>query len=196
MSAIQDIATLVRYLVEDIAVSQIPGDIFTYGSSSVFSLYQPNVVSVSAVYKNGSSTASYSFDSSTNKVTVSASLTSGDTIEIQYSYYPSYSDAQIEAYVRASMVHISVNGYYTYEVDSSDEFHPDLDSAQKNLIAFVAAILIKPDNVSYRFPDMSIQVPKSLPTRDLISKAIAIFKRDTHGVFSVGEQCPTYLIDY
>lgn len=193
MSDISDITTTVRYLVDDIISYQVPGDIFTYGSSSVFTLSEPNVSEVTAVYKNGTSTSSYTYDSATNKVTVSASLTSGDTIEIQYSYYPNYSSAQIEGYIRAATVHISVNGYYTYNVDANDNFYPDLDNAKKNLVAFVAAILMKPDNTSYRFPDMSISVPKSLPTRDLVSKAIAIFKRDTHGVFTVGDY-PTYLI--
>ncbi len=194
MSDITDIETLVRHLVEDNLVSLVPGDIFTYTASSVFTLSEPNVSAITGLYINGTSSASYTFDSSTNKVTVSASLTAGDTVEIQYSYYPNYSVAQMESYIRSATVHLSINGYYTYEIDDTDTFHPDLNTSRKNLIAFVAAILIKPDNVSYRFPDMAINVPKAMPTRDLISKAIAIFKRDTHGVFSVGDY-QTYIIN-
>jgi hypothetical protein len=47
------ITPLVRYLVVDYARLLNPGDIFTYTTSKVFTLSQPNVVSISAVYWNG-----------------------------------------------------------------------------------------------------------------------------------------------
>ena len=188
MSDISDISSLVRHLVEDFSLSQIPGDIFTYGSSSVFPLSEPNVISLSAVYVNGTviTSSSYSFNSSTNKLTISSSLTSGDTIEIQYTYYPNYSDTFIENYIRSATVYLSVNNYYTFQLDeATDTFYPDVSAREKNLIALITSILMKPDNMSYRLPDISLIVPKSLPTRDLISKSIAIFKNNTHGLFSV-----------
>lgn len=189
MSDISTIETLVRYQIGDFSHSQIPGDIFTYVSSSVFTLSEANVISVTAVYKNGSALTAgqYSFNSSTNKITISASLSADDSIEVQYTYYPQKSSAQIEAYIRAAVIHLSMNGYYTFEVDEDDNFYPELTDREKNLVAFITAILIKPDNVSYRLPDISFTVPKSLPTRDLISRAVAIFKKDSSGVFDLGD---------
>jgi len=145
------------------------------------------VLSVTAVKKNDVELVSgeYAFDSSDLTVTVSASLTSGDTIEVIYTYYSNYSDAEIEAYIRAASVHLSVNNYYTFEVDVDDMFYPEATDKEKNLIAMVTSILMKPDNRTIRLPDMTIQVPMSLPTRDLISKAVRVFKQNTHGNFTL-----------
>lgn len=187
MSDISDITTSVRYLIEDFSKTQSPGDIFTYGSSAVFTLSEPNITEITNVFKNNTALNSsyYSFSSTTNQLTISASLTVGDTIEVQYSYYPNYSDTEIESYIRAAGVHLSVNNYYTFEIDSSDNFYPDITDRERNLISLVTSILIKPDNKTIRLPDMTINVPNSLPTRDLISKAIRIFKQNTSGVFTV-----------
>lgn len=184
-SDVQDISLLVRYMVEDIQQSQVPGDIWQYGGSNVFTLNQRNPISVTGVFINDVTTASYTFDTTSNKVTVTASMNTGDTVEIQYTYYASYSDAQLEAYVRGASVYLSVNNYYSFDIDNLDTFYPEITTQEKNLFAFIASVLAKPDNVTYRLPDMSIIVPKSMPTRDIISRAIAIFKHNTHGVFSV-----------
>lgn len=188
MSDISDITILVRYLIQDHEYRQIPGDIFTYtGSSSVFTLSESNVTEIVAVYKNGSalSVGSYTFDSTTSKLTISSSLTNGDTIEVQYKYYPNYSDSELEAHIRAANVFLSVNNYYTFTVDTADNFYPDITDKERNLLAFVTSILIKPDNRNIRLPDMTITVPNSLPTRDLVSKAVKIFKHNTHGNFEL-----------
>lgn len=187
MSDISDITTLGRYLVQDFALSQNPGDLYTYTTSAVFTLSEPNATDVTAVYKNGTllSASFYSFNSTTLKVTVTASLTAGDTVEIQYTYYPNYSNSEIESFVRAAVVYLSVNNYYTFEVDESDNFYPNIADRERNLVAFVASILMKPDNQTIRLPDMTINVPNSLPTRDIISKAIRIFKHNTHGSFDI-----------
>ena len=187
MSDITDIGVLVRNLVLDFSRTMIPGDIFTYSTSSVFNLTESNSITITGVFVNNVEigASEYSFDSSSNKLTVTASLSTGDSVEVQYTYYCNYSNAEVEAYIRSAVVYLSVNQYYTFEVDSTDGFYPDITDKEKNIIAFVASILMKPDNISYRLPDMSIMVPKSLPTRDIIGKAIAIFKHNTHGHFDL-----------
>jgi len=187
MSDVTTIESLVRYMIEDYSTSMVPGDIFVYTTSNVFTLTEANVLSVSVVLKNDVELDSgeYTYNASRNQLTVSASLNSGDTVEIQYSYYPNYSASEIENYIRAAVVHLSVNNYYTFELATDDNFYPEITNAEKNLVAFIAATLIKPDNRSYRLPDISVSVPKSLPTRDLISKAVAIFKHNTHGNFDI-----------
>jgi len=187
MSDISDITILVRYLVQDFAHTMIPGDVFTYNTSAVFTISESNVITVTSVLHSDVELGSgdYSYDASTNKVTVSSSLTSGDVIEVQYTYYPNYSASELEGYIRAAVLFLSVNHYYTFEVDVDDNFYPDLFDKEKNMVAFVTSILIKPENKTYRLPDMSISVPKSLPTRDIVSKAIAIFKHNSHGIFDI-----------
>ena len=53
------------------------------------------------------------------------------------------------------------------------------------MIAFIAALLIEPNNMSYRLPDITVNVPKGLPLTDLIGKVISVFKHNTHGVFNL-----------
>lgn len=187
MSDVTDITTLVRHLITDFSQSMIPGDVFTYTTSNVFTLTEQNVNAVSAVLVNDVEIgdSEYSFDSTNNKVTVTASLSSGDTVEIQYTYYPNYSDTEIENYIKGAIIHLSVNNYYTFEIDTDGDMYPDISEREKNLISFVTATLIEPENQSYRLPDITITNPKSLPTRDLISKSIAIFKHNTHGNFDL-----------
>lgn len=188
MSDILTINTLVRYLLGDVSTSMIPGDIYTYSTSSVFTLSEPRVIAVTSVLVNDSeiSSSEYSFDSTNKKLTVSASLTSGDTVEIQFTYYPDFSDSEIESYIRAAVIYLSVNNYYTFEVDATgDNFYPELVDKEKNLIALVTSILMRPNNESYRLPDISFTVPRSLPTRDIISKTISIYKHNNTGVFTL-----------
>lgn len=187
MSDVTDITTLVRYLVEDFSKSMIPGDVFTYTTSNVFTLTEENVISVTGVFINDVEIgdSEYSFDSSNNKITITASLSSSDTIEVQYTYYPNYSNTEIESYIKGAIVHLSINNYYTYEIDTTGYVYPEITLREKNLLAFVTATLIEPGNQSYRLPDMTISNPKSLPTRDLISKSISIFKHNSHGNFDL-----------
>ena len=176
----------IRQLIEDNLVTE--KDIFTYESSAIFSLSEDNVVSVTNVYKNSVELTSgqYSYDSTTNKVTISTSLTAGDTIEIDYTCYNNFSNTELTEYIQSALVHLSINNYYDFEYDSTDDaIYPEPEKREENLIARVASILIKPDNVSIRLPDLSINVPNDLPTNDKISKVICVFKKDTSGIWEV-----------
>lgn len=182
-----NVETLVRHLIEDNSQSMIPGDMYTYEASAVFTLTESSVISVTSVFKNGVAltvTTDYTYDSTTNKVTVTASLTSGDTIEIQYTFYPNYSSTEIQNYVKGSIIHLSINNYYDFEVVDST-IYPEPEYREMNLIAIIAATLINPDNKSYRLPDITINVPNSLPTNDMINKIVKIFKHDVHGIFDI-----------
>lgn len=183
---LSDIVTNVRYIIEDTSTSMVPGDIFTYAASAVFTLTESNIISVTAVFKNDVELESgeYTYDSDANQITVSASLTSGDTIEIQYTYYPDYSDTEIKNYIRSAVIHLSINNYYNWTIET-ETIYPEPSVSEKNLISMVTGLLIKPNNKTYRLPDMSIVAPKDLPTKDKISKTIAIFKKNTHGNFSL-----------
>jgi hypothetical protein len=191
---VSDVSTLVRYLVMDFAQVLSPGDLFTYGSSNVFALSQTNIISITGVLINGVGGQQYVYDTDTKKVTIPVPMSVGDTVEIQYRYYPNYSDSELESYVRAAMIFLSVNNYYTFTIDeASDTISPDPDDREQNLIAFVASILIKPDNQTIRLPDMTINVPVGLPTRDIITKAVMIFKHNNTGVFDIAGDSSVFI---
>ncbi len=192
MSAtLSTIETIVRTLLEDWSHDMIPGDIFTYEASSIFTLTENQVIAVTNVLINDSplGASEYSFDSDTNKVTITRSCLAGDTIEIQYTYYPNYSSTILKNFIKGALTHISINGYKDFVVDpDDDEIYPDPTLNEKNLIAAVSAILINKPINSFRLPDMTINYPVDMPTDKKISRTIAVFKKTQgHGVFSVGE---------
>jgi len=182
------IETLVRYLLGETSKSQIPGDIFTYRTSGVFTLTENNPIAILEVYVNDDTSGiSSSLDTSTNKVTVTdATFLSGDTVEIQYTYYPNYSPTEIQDYIQAALVHLSINKYKDWIVQNST-IYPEPEENEKNLIAIVTGILIEPDNKTYRLPDISIISPSDLPRDEKIRKAIAIAKSNSHGIFTIVE---------
>ncbi len=185
-----NVETLVRYLLDETSKNQIPGDIFEYNTSGVFTLTEINPIALIDVFVNDSTSGiSSTLNTSTNKVTVTdATFASGDTVEIQYTYYPNYSATEIQNYVRAAIAHLSISGYYTFEVGTDDVIYPEPDENEKNLISFITAILIEPNNQIYRLPDITVQIPNPLSKYDMIRKAIAIFKHNTHGIFEITKQ--------
>ena len=147
-----NITTLVRYLLGDISKSQIPGDIFTYENSNIFTLSESNATAVSSVLVNDTTSGvAYSYAVATQRVTISSSLTAGDTVEIQYTYFSDYSDAEIQGYVYAAVAHLSINRYYTFTIEEpigngSNNLYPEPSASEQNLIAVITALLINPDN--------------------------------------------------
>ena len=192
---VSELTPLVRYLVVDMEKTLTPGDVFTYMGSNVFTLSQANPINIVAVYWNGNPTGNYTMDSTGTILTETDALNQGDTIQVVYNYYPNYSDAELQAYVQSAIIYLSVHNYYTFEIDSENNIYPDCTPREQNLIAFIASILAKPDNVAIRLPDMNISTPSSsLPTRDIVAKAVRIFKHSSTGVFDVagfGSAFPT-----
>ena len=69
----------------------------------------------------------------------------------------------------------------------SSDLAPEPIDEEANLIALVASILMNPQNISYRMPDVTVNVPKDLPTLDKVRKVIAMYKKDGPGVFFLAE---------
>jgi len=182
---VTSLTTLVRYIIGDTAIAG--SDIYTYGNSSVFTVSEINVLDVTAVFVNDVElgTSEFSYDSDTKKVTLNVSMNEGDSVEIQYTYYPNFSDTELTSYITSAVVHISINRYNDFYV-LDDSIYPRPTGQEQNLIAMIASILIEPDNKDYRLPDISIKVPvTSLPTDAKIRKTIAVFKHNTHGSFDI-----------
>ena len=178
------IESKVRYLLDDNLETRQPGEIFVYGSSSVFTLGESNVEAVSSVLVNDVVTAQYTFNSTTNKVTISKSMVVGDIVEIIYTYYSNYSSTEITNFIKASLVHLSVNNYTPYDIVGTTVY-PEPTRADKNLIALITKTIIKPDNASYSLPDIKITVPKDLPVEEKIRMLISKAKMGSFGVFDI-----------
>lgn len=182
------IVSKIRHLLSENSTSG--KDFFTFESSKVFTIGDLNVQTITAVLKNGaevSESGNWEYSSTTNKLTFesSYSINVGDVIEVQYTYYPNYSDAELDSYTRASLIHISANQYKTFFV-ANDKITPTPSEDEENLIALIASILIRPDNRNYKLPDISIQVPlNSSTTSELIKHTVARFKKSSGGLFKI-----------
>lgn len=183
-----NIRTKIRAILNE--NSKTTRDISTFKNSRAFLLSEDNVIGITAVNKNDddvSESGNWSYASDTNKLTFEDdySLTSSDVIEIIYTYYPNYSNNELDGFIRASMSYLSVHHYKTFEIND-DDINPEPVESEENIMAVVASIIIRPDNKSYRLPDMTVTVPiAAMPTDDMIRKVIASFKKNSHGVFSV-----------
>lgn len=183
MVTLSDLITGVRNLVEDYEESST--DVFTYSSSNVFTLSEANAIAVSEVRVNSvSSGVSYTYSSSTQKVTISSSLSVGDTVEIDFTYYNNYSDSIIQNYIKSALIHISTRQYKNFELVGTG-IYPEPDFNEQNLIMMVTSILINPPKKQLRLPDITINYADTLSKSELISRTIAIFKHDGKGVFAI-----------
>jgi hypothetical protein len=180
------IAAKIRHLIEENLKSGT--DIFTYGSSDIFTLTELNISAVTTVFKNDVELDSgdWSYDSDTNKLTLSVSgVSSGDVIQVDYTYYPNYSLAELQNYIQASILQLSINNFKTFVVNSTN-INPEPTEREQNLIAAIAGILIRPGNITYRLPDITYTVPStSLTKEEMIRKVIGIYKKDSHGIFNL-----------
>lgn len=167
----------IRALVEDFEKSDF--ETFTYTTSDTFTLAESNINSITKVLKNGSELGSgqYSYDSTTNKLTITASMIKEDIIEVDYTYNK-YSDDELNEYIRASLVWISsfADGETDYEVES-DDIYPTPDTKTMDLIVLISSILIKPDYTTYRLPTMTVIYSGRLPKDVKIQKLISRFRR-------------------
>ena len=185
ITTLADIVTEVRYITGDVAV--VGKDIFTYGNSAVFTLEESNVSSVDSVFVNDIEIgeSEYSYDSATNKVTITATLSTSDPVEFNYTYFPNYSDTELQGYIQNAIMQLSIHNYKDFEV-IDNVIQPAPELKEKNLLAIIAGILIEPENKSYRLPDVSISIGGNvLSTFDRISKTIAIFKKNCTGVYEI-----------
>ena len=180
-----DIITMIygkiRAIVGDFAKSDF--ETFTYSTTSIFTLTTSNITSIDKVLKNNVELGSgeYSFDSTTNKIEISASLASGDVIEVDFSYNK-YSDTELKEYVRGALVYISVAGVCDddYEIETNS-IYPTPDNRECDMIALVTGILIKPDYTQYNLPNGArvIYANRKLEKDEKINQFLNRFK---HGL--------------
>lgn len=178
---LSNLTTKIRNLIEDDLEDGVYID--TYKTSDVFTLDEENISEVSTLYVNDVDYGDSNWEYSSGKVTLTVNdgISTGDTIKIEYTYYPNYSDTQIQNRIKSALIHISVNNYKEFIVEESN-IYPEPDESEKNLICLVTATLISPNNNTVRLPDLTINVPNDLPTDKKVSRIIALYKKDGHGI--------------
>ena len=172
---IAEIRTKIRGLIEDIEKSGF--EHFTYTASAIFRLAEENINSISSVLLNGAplGTGEYSFDSDTNKITITVTgLASSDIIEVNFKYYK-YSDTELLEYIRSALVWISyfAHSEKDFELEDTNEIYPTPENRDEDLIALIASILIKPDYTTYKLSTITVVYEGRLPKDEKIQKLLS-----------------------
>jgi len=169
----------IRSLIYDLLKTDY--ETFIYTTSSIFTITDSNISEVLSVLKNGVALGSgeYSFDSDTNELTITVSLSSSDVIKVNYSYYK-YSNTEISEYVRAALVWISIYGdcENDFEVET-DDIYPTPSNKEEDLISAIASILINPEYNQFSLPTMRIVYPRKLTKEKKIELLINNFYAGT-----------------
>jgi hypothetical protein len=180
-----DISTITRFvraLLKDRL--QLDGrDAFIYQGDINFSLSQdyPSSSTVK-VYKNGTLLSTgYSYNATTNLVTITATLATSDIILITYSYYDKYSDAELIDYIESSFLYFNQFGYRkTFKLNDArtevltiDSINPTVKECYE--IAIITAIIIDPENIEIRTKDFTVTATNKESKTDLIQHALIQF---------------------
>ena len=172
---------------------------YTYVGIAVFTLPDdfPSSSTIT-VYKNGVALTSsdWTYSSTNNTVTISASLTTNDTILITYHYYDKYSDGEILGYIESSLAIFAEHNYEKLFTLNSDRnavityngINPTL--AECYAICVVTAINIDPRNIDIRTKEFSISAEEKKSKSDLIDEAFQKFSGSFLGEFSFDEILP------
>ena len=173
---LSELKAKIRALCEDFSNSGF--EVFEYKTINIFTIAQTNIT-ITEVLLNGNITADYTFDSATNKITITASgLGTEDKIEVDYTFNK-YSDSVLIEWVRASLVWISIYSYNEgdFEIETDEEIYPTPSNETEDLISLIASILIKPDYSEYRLPNLTVKYMKKMTREERIEKLITRFNR-------------------
>ena len=185
MSNWNDVSTilrLIRALLKD-RLRTDGRDSYIFLGSGSFTLTEdyPSSSTIK-VYKNGTlMTSGYSYNSSTNILTVSAILATNDIILICYSFYDKYSDSELTDYLESALAYFSQYGYRkTFrlndartEVSTIDGVNPTTRECYE--FAIITAIVTDPQNVDIQTKDFRVTAMEKESKSDLIGKAMMQF---------------------
>lgn len=176
----------IRALVEDFEAKDF--QVFRYTNSSTWTLREPNIDEIISVLYNGNPLVSgegYAFNILNNKITVTGiTFKCGDTLEVDYTYHQ-YSRKTMVEYIRGALTYLSIYDYSTdtYQIlgPCPNEFiAPDLsDPSNKtgDLISIITSILILPEYMHYRMPNLAINYPYKKNREERITDLIQRYKQ-------------------
>lgn len=179
-----NIITTIRGLIKDL-LNASGRNGYQYDSDTSFKLSSDRVsASTITVYRNGTdiTSANWSYNANTNKVTITSTLVSQDSIIITYSFYEKYSDTEITNYIKSNLAQFTRYRYFKHfymtdanEVVSLNEDNPTLQEG--NLISLVTAIDIDPQNIEIKTRDFSITPSENKSKSEQISELVRGFNR-------------------
>ena len=188
------VTKIVRGLIKD-QTQKDGSELFEYIGDPVFTLSEPYIdLSSISVYQNNTvlSSSDFSFNSSTNQVTVSfvtsgLSFTNGDLFRISYEYYKKFSDEEIRSYIESSLAYFSQYRYkkifeIEYGTVSENSKIVAVDDTIPNtkelyFISLISSILIDPQNIKMETSDFKLSANRSMSDQQQIKSAFADFKR-------------------
>jgi len=187
--------TFIRRLVRALLRDRLQTDgrkSYTYEGIAVFTLPDdfPDSSTIT-VSKNGTplSSSDWTYSSTTNAVTITASLTTNDIILITYHYYDKYSDSEILDYIESSLALFAERNYEKVFLLNSDRdkvvtyngINPTLSEVYQ--ICVVTAINIDPKNIDIRTKEFSISAEEKKGKSELIDEAFQKFTGSFLGEF-------------
>ena len=181
-NSIATIERLVRALLKD-RLSTLGRDSYIFQGSPNFTLTEdfPSSPTIK-VYKNGTlMSTGYSFNASTNVLTISAILATNDIILVTYSFYDKYSSAEILDYIESSFLYFNQFGYRkTFKLNDDrteiltiDGVNPTVKECYQ--IAVISAIAIDPNNIEIRTKDFTVTAMEKESKSELIARALNQF---------------------
>ena len=179
------IITNIRGLVQDL-LNTDGRNFFEYDSDNSFHLGEDRVSSTGMkVYQNGTEldTDDWTYNSDTNKVTITSTLTKGDSIIIIFNYYNKYSDSEIQSYIQANLARFVEKRYKkTFYLNDSNEIvtldgiNPTVEEG--NIISLITAIDIDPQNIDINLPDFKLTAKESQSKREQIDEVFSNWLRN------------------
>lgn len=200
MSNTTDIIVNVRGLIKDI-LNPDGRKVYIYSSDNKFLLPESFVDSSTIqVYQNGIllNEQDWSYSSTTNKVTISfittgMSLSSGDVIEIKFSYYAKYSDSELTSYIESTLVYFTQKRYKKlFYMNSNDVIKTyngvNPTKAEEYIIALISAINIDPQNVAIKSKECSIGAVESKSKSEQIDAVFSNWLKNTGTISFVEDE--------
>ena len=157
----------------------------TYSSSNTFTLYQDNANALLSTLIDGVALQSgQSASLSGNKVTVVATLTSGQVLQFYFDYYSNYSDVQIKAAIESALTYISIKDLKDFYYNTTDEqITPYPSKKEEYLIAIIASIILKPNYTVYKTSTVEVRCAGDKTKEQKIQDVIKDFKFNPSLIF-------------
>jgi len=181
--SLSTIRNKIRALIEDL--SQADFEAFSYRGVAVFTLSEPNITTISEVTKNSVALGSgdYSYDSTFNEITITASLSDGDVVKVEY-LYNKYSDTELNGFITASLVYINIYSENNFKYDEAS-ISPTPTDKDSDLISLVSCILIRPNYLEYKLPNVMVKYPEKYSKTEKIKQIVNTYKYSGEGVTDV-----------
>lgn len=180
-----NIITLVRTNIDDNLKSN-GRDSYRYDQDNSFLLSKDFVSEATiTVFNNGTEltiTTDWTYNSSTNRVTITSALVKKDDIIIPFSYYEKYSDTELLQFIKASLSTFVFKRYEKYFYINADEEIVTLDGVnptveEANIMAIITGIHIDPNNITIKTRDYTLSPEENLSKSQQIDRVFSNWLR-------------------